>query len=261
MRVVLASVGQCAGPGRTRAGPLCCWWLLVSKPRRRRQFRMAGFRCRVAFRWPAKTVEIRCWVRVSDRRYRRTGPRYGRVGDRVWGDASRVDYRSLPHAGRITELWALLPAEGASALAARLDQLAARAKGLDERSADQRRADALVGLALGTETSDGGGLRPAVNVTVALSTPSPQARGWLAGETTARRQHPMDRPHRPRLHPTTRRTPDRHHQPRLQSATGPTGRRPAVLSDAAPSTEPQPTVSHQAKAEGELTDPVMRVVR
>jgi hypothetical protein len=81
----------------------------------------------------------------------------------------RVVFSSQPDA--MSEQWALLPALGAAALHARLDADAERMKILDaaagiSRTADQRRADALVALATGTDA----GLRPAVNVTVALST-------------------------------------------------------------------------------------------
>ena len=46
-----------------------------------------------------------------------------------------------------TELWASLPADQATALQARIQQLADRWKGLDQRTPDQRRADALCTLA------------------------------------------------------------------------------------------------------------------
>ena len=68
-----------------------------------------------------------------------------------------------------TELWACgLPADEAAALQARIQTLADSWKGLDQRTADQRRADAL--LTLGTSGSDVTSSKPAVNVTVALST-------------------------------------------------------------------------------------------
>jgi hypothetical protein len=67
-----------------------------------------------------------------------------------------------------TELWASLPADAAAALAARVQQLADTWKNLDDgRTADQRRADALCSLAGDAPGRRG---RPAVNVTVALST-------------------------------------------------------------------------------------------
>jgi hypothetical protein len=88
-----------------------------------------------------------------------------------------------PQPDGITEQWALLPAAGAAALHARLTADADRLKQLDtaagiSRTADQRRADALIALALDTTPTagdlggpgSGGGLKPAINVTVALST-------------------------------------------------------------------------------------------
>ncbi|HET8582159.1 MAG TPA: DUF222 domain-containing protein [Jatrophihabitans sp.] len=71
-----------------------------------------------------------------------------------------------------TELWASLPAAGAAALQARLRRAAQKAKQLrDGRTADQRQADALVDLALGSEQAGTGQqLKPRVNVIVALST-------------------------------------------------------------------------------------------
>ena len=78
------------------------------------------------------------------------------------------------------EQWALLPADAAAAvrdvLEQAADQLKARDLGSDQpRTADQRRADALVGLILTgagqpDPTAAGSGLRPRVQVTVALST-------------------------------------------------------------------------------------------
>jgi hypothetical protein len=76
------------------------------------------------------------------------------------------------------ELWALLGADAAATLKSALDHAADTNAGLDERSADQRRADALTDLALNALAAPGAlagagagrGVRPAVNVTVALST-------------------------------------------------------------------------------------------
>ncbi len=87
-----------------------------------------------------------------------------------------------PAEGGMSELWALLPADGAMALKAVLDARAVRGAANDDRTADQRRADALVRLgvdALDADTLVGAscgklpsrhGLRPAVSVTVAMST-------------------------------------------------------------------------------------------
>lgn len=92
-----------------------------------------------------------------------------------------------PVADGMAEVWALLPAEGAAALTTAVDAIATRTDPIrvgdpslpvltptDARTADQRRADALVEL--GRRALDGGaaggpsGLRPTVLVTVALST-------------------------------------------------------------------------------------------
>lgn len=77
----------------------------------------------------------------------------------------------------MSELWALLPDEGALAVMTALDTHAVRADPGDVRTADQRRADGLVQLALGEHGAGAGsglprarGHRPAVQVTVALST-------------------------------------------------------------------------------------------
>lgn len=73
----------------------------------------------------------------------------------------------------MSELWALLPADGAVRLMAALDRRVVPAGG-DARSADQQRADALVELTepapLRAPAPDSVGLRPNVQVTVALST-------------------------------------------------------------------------------------------
>jgi hypothetical protein len=76
-----------------------------------------------------------------------------------------------------SELWALLPDEGAAALMAAVTALARRTEPSDRRTSDQRRADALVQLGLDALAGETGGrppveqrMRPTVNVTVALST-------------------------------------------------------------------------------------------
>jgi hypothetical protein len=76
-----------------------------------------------------------------------------------------------------SELWALLPTEGATALISAVNALAQRPSPQDERSADQRRADALVQLGLDALAGEHSHtlpraqrLRPAVQVSVALST-------------------------------------------------------------------------------------------
>ena len=82
----------------------------------------------------------------------------------------RVVFTDQDHG--VTELWSQLPTEGATVLHTRLNAMVKQLKKLkDGRTADQLRADALVQLALGTGTANGPvGLKPAINVTVALST-------------------------------------------------------------------------------------------
>jgi hypothetical protein len=79
-----------------------------------------------------------------------------------------------PRDDGMAELWALLPAEGAAAISAAVDALGSVASPNDPRSADQRRADALVDLAVAALHNPllpkAQRMRPAVQVTVALST-------------------------------------------------------------------------------------------
>ncbi len=74
----------------------------------------------------------------------------------------------------MAELWALLPAEGAAAVMAAVDCLASVTSATDPRSADQRRADALVDLGVAALHDPllpkARGLRPSIHVTVAAST-------------------------------------------------------------------------------------------
>jgi Domain of unknown function (DUF222)/HNH endonuclease len=74
----------------------------------------------------------------------------------------------------MAELWALLPVEGAAAILAAVDALASVTSATDPRSGDQRRADALVDLGVAAlhdpRLPRAQGLRPAIQVTVALST-------------------------------------------------------------------------------------------
>jgi hypothetical protein len=75
------------------------------------------------------------------------------------------------HANGTSDLWAPnLPTEQASALINRITEQARAWDGLDDRSADQRQADALIALVLGAGDASRVGLRPTVNVVVALST-------------------------------------------------------------------------------------------
>ncbi len=82
-----------------------------------------------------------------------------------------------PVADGMSEVWMLLPDTGATTFMTAVDALARRVPCGDERTSDQRRADAAVQLALNTlhgSTSDElpreHGLRPSIQVTVALST-------------------------------------------------------------------------------------------
>ncbi len=73
-------------------------------------------------------------------------------------------YFGPPSAEGMCELWALLPAHQAAELRAKVHALAASWKGADDRTLDQRRADALCALGAGGRVSK------AINVTVGLST-------------------------------------------------------------------------------------------
>jgi hypothetical protein len=84
----------------------------------------------------------------------------------------RVCFR--PVADGMAELWALLPADGAAVLRARLDAEASRKEAGDDRTLDQRRADALVALAeqglLDGEVPSQHGRKPVIQVTIPAST-------------------------------------------------------------------------------------------
>jgi hypothetical protein len=79
-----------------------------------------------------------------------------------------------PRGDGMAELWALLPAEGAAAVMTAVDALASVTSADDPRTADQRRADALVDLGVAALHDPllprAQGMRPSVQVTVALST-------------------------------------------------------------------------------------------
>jgi hypothetical protein len=79
-----------------------------------------------------------------------------------------------PRDDGMTELWALLPAEGAAAVVTAVDALASVTSADDPRTADQRRADALVDLGVAAlhdpSLPKAQGMRPSIQVTVALST-------------------------------------------------------------------------------------------
>jgi hypothetical protein len=82
-----------------------------------------------------------------------------------------------PDSDGMSGIWMLLPDCGASTFMTAIDALARRVQADDPRTADQRRADAAIQLALDalTGTTSGElprehGMRPTVNVCVALST-------------------------------------------------------------------------------------------
>ena len=79
-----------------------------------------------------------------------------------------------PREDGMAELWALLPAEGAAAVMAAINCLASVTSATDLRTADQRRADALVDLGIAALHDPllpkAQGMRPAIHVTVAAST-------------------------------------------------------------------------------------------
>lgn len=96
----------------------------------------------------------------------------------------RVEH--FPGQDGMSTIWALLPAADAQAVMTALDTLAGRVSPEDERSMDQRRADALTDLALDAldrVCPTQHGRRPTVHVTVALSTllGLDQQPGELAG--------------------------------------------------------------------------------
>jgi len=79
-----------------------------------------------------------------------------------------------PRDDGMAELWALLPAEGAAAIMTAVDALASVTSADDPRTADHRRADALVDLGVAALHDPllprAQGMRPGIGVTVALST-------------------------------------------------------------------------------------------
>jgi hypothetical protein len=92
-----------------------------------------------------------------------------------------------PRDDGMTELWALLPAEGAAAVMTAVDALASVTSADDPRTPDQRRADALVDLGVAALHDPllpkAQGMRPSIQVTVALSTllGADEQPGELAG--------------------------------------------------------------------------------
>ncbi len=114
-----------------------------------------------------------------------------------------------PRDDGMAELWALLPAQGAAAVMAAVNALAQVSSADDERSVDQRRADALVDLGVAAlhdpHLPTTHGMRPTINVTVAAVHP-------------ARPRPATRRARRPRAHlrirrPTHRRRRNQHLAP------------------------------------------------
>ena len=144
----------------------------------------------------AATVEVRALRRAGEQtlaQFRATVRRAVAAADPRSVEQARAQAMKerrvcvTPRADGMAELWALLPAEGASALMAGVDGLASTSSADDPRSADQRRADALVDLGVAALHDPllprRQGMRPAVQVTVALSTllGCDDAPGELAG--------------------------------------------------------------------------------
>jgi hypothetical protein len=77
----------------------------------------------------------------------------------------------MPREDGTSDLWAEgLPAAQAAAMESRVRELAGQWKGSDERTSDQRQADALIALVLGAGDPARAALRPTVNVVIAAST-------------------------------------------------------------------------------------------
>ncbi len=87
----------------------------------------------------------------------------------MWTPSASRRVQRFPDQDGMTALWALLPADGAELIWAELNQIAAVTLPGDERTIDQRRADALVELTL-NPSSGTPSTRPVVNVTVGLAT-------------------------------------------------------------------------------------------
>jgi hypothetical protein len=105
-----------------------------------------------------------------------------------------------PRSDGMAELWALLPADGAAAVMAGVHALASVTSSDDDRTFDQRRADALVDLGVAAlhdpQLPRAQGMRPAVQVTVALSTllGCDDQPGELAGQAPSRPRWPANSP-------------------------------------------------------------------
>ncbi len=127
------------------------------------------------------TVAARVLVRAPDQtvgEFRRSIRRAVKSVDTRAAEQRHVEavadrrVRQFPDEDGMTALWALLPADGAALVWAELNKIAAVKDPGDERTVDQRRADALVELALNPAgpVQAGGAGAPVVNVTVGLAT-------------------------------------------------------------------------------------------
>ena len=140
-------------------------------------------------------VETRVLRRVSGQtvsQFRQTVRRAVASLDRRGAQEQHLDAVSrrrvvlTPQDDGTAEVWALLPADAAAhRLMSELNRCAAATRGCDDRTADQRRADALADLAALADSSGGGAepTGPSVQVTVALTTllELDEAPGELAG--------------------------------------------------------------------------------
>ena len=129
----------------------------------------------------AAKIEQRVLTRAADQTLSQFGASLRRAV--IAADPRRAEQRAeealaqrrvvfTPQADGITEVWALLPADGAALIETVLNSLAGTPTG--DRTADQRRADALVDVfarVLGDPAlPQAHGQRPAIGVTVAIST-------------------------------------------------------------------------------------------
>ena len=152
-----------------------------------------------------------------------------------------------PREDGMTELWALLPADGAAAVLTAIDTLASITSATDPRTADQRRADALVDLGIAAlhdpHLPKAQGMRPAIQVTVAASTllGLDEQPGELAGHgpiPAIGGPPPGRRPHR-HLAPPTHRP---RHRTRCSTTAGPpTDPRKISPTTSSPATKPAPS--------------------
>jgi hypothetical protein len=143
-------------------------WVLADETRVLNATQAAAVEARVLPRAPAQTVgefkrAVRRAVKTADAR---------RDEQRHQDAVSERRVVCTPREDGTAEIWALLPADGARIVMAGLARYAKPAGPADDRTADQRRADALVelGLAAMTDPRVPGKPKPAVSITVGLET-------------------------------------------------------------------------------------------